>query len=87
MRLAQITDEKDKRALVVTARGESRLVKGARTTLELAKQAVEAGAPLTSRLSPRAVTTSARLPFSSVIWASLIFPSLGAATRASSAHE
>ena len=36
MRLAQIVDEHDKRALVVTARGESRLVKGARTTLELA---------------------------------------------------
>ena len=34
MRLAQINDEKDKRALVVTARGESRLVKGARTTLD-----------------------------------------------------
>ena len=33
MRLAQIVDEKDKRALVVTARGESRLVKGARTHL------------------------------------------------------
>ena len=33
MRLAQIVDENDKRALVVTARGESRLVKGARTTL------------------------------------------------------
>ena len=46
MRLAQITDEKDKRALVVTARGESRLVKGARTTRELASQAIEAGAPL-----------------------------------------
>ena len=40
MRLAQIVDEKDKRALVVTARGESRFVKGARTTYELAFQAI-----------------------------------------------
>ena len=55
MRLAQITDEKDKRALVVTARGESRLVKGARTTLELAKQAVEAGAPLRKLIADRGV--------------------------------
>jgi hypothetical protein len=37
-----------KRALVVTARGESRLVKGARTTMQLAQQAIEAGASLKS---------------------------------------
>ena len=46
MRLAQIVDEKGKRALVVTARGESRHVKGARTTRELAAQAIEARTPL-----------------------------------------
>ena len=46
MRLAQIVDENDKRALVVTARGESRLVKGARTTYELAFQAIAAGEPI-----------------------------------------
>ena len=40
VRLAQFVDENGKRALVVTARGESRLVKGARTTLELARQAI-----------------------------------------------
>ncbi len=55
MRLAQITDEKDKRALVVTARGESRLVKGARTTRELASQAIEAGAPLRKLIADRGV--------------------------------
>jgi hypothetical protein len=55
MRLAQIVDEKDKRALVVTARGESRLVKGARTTYELAFQAIEAGAPLRKIIADRGV--------------------------------
>ncbi len=55
MRLAQIVDEKNKRALVVTARGESRLVKGARTTLELARQAIEAGAPLRKLIADRGV--------------------------------
>ena len=55
MRLAQIVDEKDKRALVVTARGESRLVKGARTTYELAFQAIEAGAPLRKLIADRGV--------------------------------
>ncbi len=55
MRLAQIVDEKDKRALVVTARGESRLVKGARTTLELVDQAIEAGAPLRKLIAERGV--------------------------------
>ncbi len=55
MRLAQIIDESGKRALVVTARGESRLVKGARTTLELARQAIEAGAPLRKLIADRGV--------------------------------
>lgn len=55
MRLAQIIDESGKRALVVTARGESRLVKGARTTLELAHQAIEAGAPLRKLIADRGV--------------------------------
>ena len=43
MRLTQIVDDNGKRALVVTARGESRLVKGARTTLDLAAQAIGEG--------------------------------------------
>ena len=55
MRLAQIVDESGKRALVVTARGESRLVKGARTTLDLARQAIEAGAPLRKLIAERGV--------------------------------
>ncbi|HLW89996.1 MAG TPA: AraD1 family protein [Roseiarcus sp.] len=55
MRLAQIIDEAEKRALVVTARGESRLVKGARTTYELAMQAIEAGEPLRKLIASRGV--------------------------------
>ena len=55
MRLAQIIDDNDKRALVVTARGESRLVKGARTTLDVAKQAIEAGVPLRKLIADRGV--------------------------------
>src|SRR5947209_18491230 len=55
MRLAQITDENGKRALVVTARGESRLVKGARTTVQLAQQAIEAGASLKKLVAERGV--------------------------------
>jgi hypothetical protein len=55
MRLAQIVDDSGKRALVVTARGESRLVKGARTTLDLAGQAIEAGAPLRKLIAERGV--------------------------------
>ena len=55
MRLAQIVDEKDKRALVVTARGESRLVKGARTTYELAFQALAAGEPIRKAIADRGV--------------------------------
>ena len=55
MRLAQIVDENDKRALVVTARGESRLVKGARTTYELAFQAIAAGAPIRKVIADRGI--------------------------------
>ncbi len=55
MRLAQIIDESEKRALVVTARGESRLVKGARTALDLANQAIEAGLPLRKLIAERGV--------------------------------
>jgi len=55
MRLAQIVDENDKRALVVTARGESRFVKGARTTYELALQAIAAGEPLRKAIADRGV--------------------------------
>jgi hypothetical protein len=55
MRLAQIVDENGKRALAVTARGESRLVKGARRTLELAEQAIEAGVPLRKLIADRGV--------------------------------
>ncbi len=46
MRLSQIIDESGKRALLVTARGESRLVRGVRTTLALAERAIEAGLTL-----------------------------------------
>ncbi len=46
MRLSQIVDENGRRALAVTARGESRLVKGVRTTLGLAGRAIEAGVSL-----------------------------------------
>jgi len=55
MRLAQIVDEKDKRALVVTARGESRLVKGARTTYDLAFQAIAEGASIRKVIADRGV--------------------------------
>jgi hypothetical protein len=55
MRLAQITDDNGKRALVVTARGESRLVKGARTTLQLAKAAIEAGTTFKKLVAERGV--------------------------------
>ena len=50
MRLAQFVDENGKRALAVTARGDSRLVKGARTTVELARQAIAEGVSLASLL-------------------------------------
>ena len=55
MRLAQITDENGKRALVATARGESRLVKGSRTTVQLAQAALEAGTTLKKLISDRGV--------------------------------
>ncbi len=55
MRLAQIIDEAGKRALVVTARGESRMVKGARTTLELATQALAANSSLRKLINERGI--------------------------------
>ncbi len=55
MRLAQIVDENDKRAVVVTARGESRLVKGARTTYGLVFQAIAAGETLRKAIADRGV--------------------------------
>ncbi len=55
MRLSQIVDDNDKRAVVVTARGESRLVKGVRTTLDLALEAIAEGAPLRKIISDRGV--------------------------------
>jgi hypothetical protein len=55
MRLAQIIDEKDKRAVVATARGESRVVKGARTTYELSFQAIAAGASLRKLIADRGI--------------------------------
>jgi hypothetical protein len=55
MRLAQILDEAGKRALVVTARGESRLVKGAKTTYELASQALAANVPLRKLIADRGI--------------------------------
>jgi hypothetical protein len=55
MRLAQIIDEAGKRALVVTARGESRLVKGARTTYDLAMQAIAAGETIRKLIASRGI--------------------------------
>jgi hypothetical protein len=55
MRLAQFIDENGKRALSVTARGESRLVKGARTTLDLARQAIAEGVSLRKLIADRGV--------------------------------
>jgi len=55
MRIAQIVDEKEKRAVVVTARGESRLVKGARTMRELANEAISAGEPLRKVIADRGI--------------------------------
>ncbi len=55
MRLTQLVDENGKRAIAVTARGESRLVKGARTTLDLARQAIEAGVNLRKLIADRGV--------------------------------
>jgi hypothetical protein len=55
MRLSQITDENGKRALVVTARGESRLVKGARSTVQLAQAVSEAGTTFKKLIADRGV--------------------------------
>ena len=55
MRLAQFLDDNGKRALAVTARGESRLVKGARTTLDLARQAIESNVSLRKLIADRGV--------------------------------
>jgi hypothetical protein len=55
MRLAQIVDEKDKRAVVVTARGESRLVKGARSTYALCLAAIAAGDSLRKAVADRGI--------------------------------
>jgi hypothetical protein len=55
VRLAQFIDESGKRALAVTARGESRLVKGARTTLDLARQAIAEGLPFRKLIADRGV--------------------------------
>jgi hypothetical protein len=62
MRLAQIIDEAGKRALVVTARGESRLVKGARTTYDLAMQAIAAGESIRKLIASRGVGPTVDLP-------------------------
>lgn len=55
MRLAQIIDEKGKRALVATARGESRLVKGLRSSYALAMEALEQGETIKKRIAARGV--------------------------------
>ena len=55
MRLAQFVDESGKRAIAVTVRGESRLVKGARTTFELARLAIEFGVSLRKLIADRGV--------------------------------
>ena len=55
MRLAQIIDEAGKRALVATARGETRLVKGIRTSYALAMEALEAGETIRKRIAARGV--------------------------------
>ena len=46
MGLTQFVDNQGKRALAVTARGESRLVKGERKTLDLAVRAIESNVSL-----------------------------------------
>jgi hypothetical protein len=55
VRLAQFIDENGKRVLAVTARGESRLVKGARTMLDLARQAIVEGVSLRKLIADRGV--------------------------------
>ncbi len=53
MRLTQLIDDHGKRALAVTARDESRLVRGSRTTLDLAQQAIEFRVPLVRLIADR----------------------------------
>jgi hypothetical protein len=55
MRLAQIVDDNGKRLLVVTARGETRIVKGLRSTHALAMEAIETGEPIKKRIAARGV--------------------------------
>jgi hypothetical protein len=55
VRLAQFIDENGKRALAVSARGESRRVKGARTMLDLARQALAEGVSLRKLVADRGV--------------------------------
>ena len=55
MRLTQFLDENGKRAIAVTARGESRFVKGARATLDLARQAIADGVSLRKFIADRGV--------------------------------
>jgi hypothetical protein len=55
MRLAQIVDDNGKRSLVVTARGEARIVKGVRSTYALAMEAIETGEPIKKRIAARGV--------------------------------
>ncbi len=57
MRLTQFVDESGKRALAVSARGESRRVKGARTTLDLARQALAENVSLRKLVADRGVGT------------------------------
>ena len=53
MRLAQLVDDNGKRAVAVTARGESRLVKGVRRTLDLARQAINSNVSLRKLIADR----------------------------------
>jgi hypothetical protein len=55
VRLTQFIDDNEKRALAVTARGESRLVRGARTTLDLARQAIAEGVAIRKLIADRGV--------------------------------
>jgi hypothetical protein len=55
VRLAQFVDDNGKRALAVSARGESRRVKGARSTLDLTRQAIADGVSLRKLIADRGV--------------------------------
>jgi hypothetical protein len=61
LRLTQFVDDHGRRALAVTARGESRLAKGARTTLELARQAIESNISLRKLIADRGLGRSVDL--------------------------